>query len=200
MATKRKKKKSTPSKVVEKQPDKPWQEHAEGISVAWQKGIESILETGRLLIAAKDDLPHGSFLAMIQGKLPFGKAVAQRLMVIARHPVLSNTAHAQLLPPCWMTLHELTKLDGKLGEGTLAARIEDGTITPKTQRQEVAAWLRPDTNPRSTITPRNKYVEFLKSRLPQERYDELMAFRTVVGALGIILTVEVSPPALQQAS
>jgi hypothetical protein len=28
-------------------------------------------------------------------------------MMITRHPVLSNTAHAQHLPPAWRTLHEV---------------------------------------------------------------------------------------------
>jgi hypothetical protein len=36
---------------------------------------------------------------------------AQMLMAVARHSVLSNTAHGRLLPPSWRTLYELTKLD-----------------------------------------------------------------------------------------
>ena len=35
---------------------------------------------------------------------------AERLMLIARHPVLSNSAHWADLPPSWRTLYELTHL------------------------------------------------------------------------------------------
>jgi hypothetical protein len=63
-------------------------EHAEWtsrIAAAWQKGVEAILETGRLLIEAKAALRHGEFKSMIQLKLPFNPGTAQRLMAIARH-------------------------------------------------------------------------------------------------------------------
>jgi hypothetical protein len=43
-----------------------------------------------------------------------------------------------------MTLVELTKLDAKLGEGTLVAALEDGTINQRTQRKDVVAmWQKP---------------------------------------------------------
>jgi hypothetical protein len=35
---------------------------------------------------------------------------------------ISNTAHAQLLPPSWATLYEISRLDDE----TFAAKIEDG--------------------------------------------------------------------------
>jgi Protein of unknown function (DUF3102) len=105
------------------------------IAAAWQKGVEAILETGRLLIEAKAALKHGEFESMVQLKLPFNPGTAQRLMAVARHPVISNAAHAPLLPPSWMTLYELTKLSPE----TLLPKIEDGSITPKTERRDVIA-------------------------------------------------------------
>jgi Protein of unknown function (DUF3102) len=75
-------------------------EHAEWtsrIAAVWQKGVEAILETGRLLIEAKAALKHGEFKSMVQLKLPFNPGTAQRLMAIARHPVISNAAHAPLV-------------------------------------------------------------------------------------------------------
>jgi hypothetical protein len=47
---------------------------------------------------------------------------AQRLMKIARHPVLGKAAHVQFLPSAWGTLYELTKLP----EPTLRAALADG--------------------------------------------------------------------------
>jgi DUF3102 family protein len=87
------------------------------ITEAWQKSVGSIVETGDLLVQAKEDLEHGEWLPMIESDLPFGRQAAHRLMVVARHPVLSNVAHGPHLPASWRTLYELTKIDKKLGNG-----------------------------------------------------------------------------------
>ena len=121
------------------------------IAAAWQKGVEAILETGRLLIEAKAALKHGEFKSMVHHELPFNPGTAQRLMAIARHPVISNAAHAPLLPPSWMTLYELTKLSPE----TLLPKIEDGSITPKTERRDVIAMRPVPTKKPSTKKPAN---------------------------------------------
>jgi hypothetical protein len=177
-----------PAKAEPRQAEKvqPWDDHARAISAAWQKGLDSILETGRLLLKAKEELDeHGAWLPMIRKHLPFGPNMAQRLMKIARNPILTNTARAPFLPAHSETLYQLTRLDEKLGEGTLLAKIEDGTITPKTKREEVTAWLNPpsDGDPPPTIAKRNGYIDFLKTLKRKERVEELAAFFTAIGAL-----------------
>jgi hypothetical protein len=79
------------------------------ISAAWQKGVASIIETGKLLCAAKKDVAHGEWLKMFAGekRLPFGDETARRLMVIAIHPILSNPTYRWDLPPSWRALYEL---------------------------------------------------------------------------------------------
>jgi hypothetical protein len=47
----------------------------------------------------------------VQTELPFGRNAAHRYKSIAEHEILSNMAHAPLLPPSWMTLYELTKIN-----------------------------------------------------------------------------------------
>ena len=63
-------------------------------------------------------------------KVPFGVRTAQFLMAIAEHSILSNTKHASLLPPSWMTVYELTKLVEELCPGSkidvFARRKRDG--------------------------------------------------------------------------
>jgi Protein of unknown function (DUF3102) len=54
------------------------------IKAAWQRSVDAIFETGRLLIAAKAKLPHGRFERMVQNELPFGERTAQALMAIAK--------------------------------------------------------------------------------------------------------------------
>jgi hypothetical protein len=124
----------------------PWQEHAKRINAAWQKGVESIIETGQRLIEAKDELEHGSFESMVQLKLLFAPSTARALMAIAKHPVLSNRQHAGVLPPAWGTLAELARLPADL----LASKIKDGTITPKLERKNVRALL-PESSTKSAV-------------------------------------------------
>jgi hypothetical protein len=114
-----------------------WKSHAKRINESWQKGVEAIINTGRMLIEAKAELPHGEFTTMVQLKLNFDPDTAQRLMKIAGDEVLSNTAHARYLPSSWMTLYELTKLPSD----TLKTALAEGTVNPKTQRKDVAAML-----------------------------------------------------------
>jgi N6-adenosine-specific RNA methylase IME4 len=109
-------------------------EWADRITAAWRSSVESIIETGRLLIEAKDDLPHGAWLDMVERELPFGAWTAQRLMTVARHPVLSNTSQGRLLPQSWRTLYELTKLPDEVFQ----AKLADGTIRPEMERGDVA--------------------------------------------------------------
>jgi hypothetical protein len=116
-----------------------WVAHAARISAAWGKMVESIIATGHALIDAKADLEHDEFTAMVEKKLPFGPNTAQRLMKIANNKQLANPGHAQLLPPSWMTLVELTKLP----DDVLAAALGDGTITAKMERKDVAALRAP---------------------------------------------------------
>jgi Protein of unknown function (DUF3102) len=114
-------------------------EHVRRITAAWQNTVRNIVETGRLLIEAKDDIGYGGFEGMIRAELPFGPRTAQRLMEIAEDRVLSNTTHASHLPASWMTLYELAKLP-KHGLD-LEVLIEEGAIHPKMERKDVRALL-----------------------------------------------------------
>lgn len=104
------------------------------IGSSWQKSVDAIFETGRLIAAAKDALPHGAFSGMIENELPFGARTAQMLMKIGADKRLSDAKHVSHLPASWGTLFELTKLDDE----TLTRRIKEGTIRPDMQRREVA--------------------------------------------------------------
>ena len=112
------------------------------INAEWRKSVEGILNVGRELIAAKEACEHGEFLRMFKGHenavsdpVPFGEDTAERLMKVASHPVLSDSALGRSLPMSWRTLYELTKLDDE----TLIAGIKAGEITPETTRAQAAA-------------------------------------------------------------
>jgi hypothetical protein len=122
---------------VEQSNRHPVDDWAEQITASWQKPrIEGIIRTGKLLLAAKKALDRGTFISMIRSDeaLPFNERTAQRLMKIAEHPVLTNATHVSRLPTSWGTLYELSKAKPKL----LEAKIQDGTITPRLERSQVA--------------------------------------------------------------
>jgi hypothetical protein len=112
------------------------------ITAAWQKGVASIVETGKLLVEAKAQVDHGEWTRLIENELPFDRTTALRLMTIAQHPIVSNDAHGQHLPTSWRTLYELTKMDQKL----LSEKLESGEINAKTERKSVVA-MRPRPKP-----------------------------------------------------
>jgi hypothetical protein len=111
---------------------------AAAITRAWNKAVQSILETGRLLIEAKDKLEYGDFGAMADN-LPFGRRTAERLIAIASNSILADATHGSQLPPSWRTLYELSTLPDE----TLLARLEDGSIRPDLERSSIKAWKQP---------------------------------------------------------
>ena len=111
------------------------------INAQWQKSVEGIIGVGRQLIAAKEACEHGEFMRLFKGSdnavpspVPFTLNTAERLMRVARHPVLSNSAHVQTLPQSWGTVYELSQLD----DDTLTAGIKAGEITPEMTRSQAA--------------------------------------------------------------
>lgn len=106
---------------------------ASRIRAAWQGIGDAMLAIGRLLVQAKEELPHGEFGRMIEQELPFGPDTAQRLMVLARDPRI--TAHARQLPASWMTRFELTYLSDEEFEDGIA----EGVINPRMERKDATA-------------------------------------------------------------
>jgi hypothetical protein len=62
----------------------PPDEFVQHIRLARQKSVESIIETGTLLIQAKAQAGRGEFEALVLSKLPFKPFTARRLMAVAR--------------------------------------------------------------------------------------------------------------------
>ena len=105
------------------------------ITKAWRQSFEQILETGRLLIAAKAALAHGEFLEMVERDLPFGERTAERLMEIGRDPRLANPTTWSHLPSGWRTLYELTRL----GDDDFEAALADTSVRPDMTVREAEA-------------------------------------------------------------
>ena len=110
------------------------------INAAQGEAVQSFIETGRLLIAAKKELDqHGEWERMfsdhpnaVDKPIRFSSRTAQMLMVVANNSVIAKAKHASLLPPSWYTLYELTKLDDTF----LLRAIDSGTIHPDIERSD----------------------------------------------------------------
>ena len=100
------------------------------IQGAWQKETGRILEVGKLLLQAREQLLPAVFKGL---RLPFKARMAQMLAKIAANPVLADPANHGSLPPCWRTLYELTKVPSN----ELRSAIDTGLVHPGMQRKDV---------------------------------------------------------------
>ena len=116
---------------------------AEKILARYQESVIAIVDVGRHLIQAKEELEHGDFGELIQTDLPFSWRTANLLMKIARNPVLSNSHHGSNLPASWRTLSELARLP----EEVLEEALTTGRITPELKRKEVSRLVVPNPQP-----------------------------------------------------
>lgn len=106
--------------------------HADSIKAAWTEAAAGIIETGRAILAAKEELQHGEFKAMVEEDLPFGVRTAQRLMAISKDAWLSNATHGSHLPPSWRTLYEMTRLDDGQKETLVEQARQNGEPIKRT--------------------------------------------------------------------
>jgi hypothetical protein len=111
-------------------PEEDWFEQ---IRPDFTQGNVSIIAGAAKLIEAKKALKKnkGSFVRLVE-RLDLDLDKAERLMKIARHPVLRDSAHARNLPLSWMTLYTLAALPPKALEDFIA----DGTVHPRLERKQ----------------------------------------------------------------
>lgn len=116
--------------------------YASCIGEEFQRTQESASRIGRLLIEAKESLPHGEWGKLTgetaengRGLLPFSARTAQMFMAIARSPKLRNPNHGTdlALPVSWRVQYELTKLTDEQWERGLLT----GIIHPEMERQDI---------------------------------------------------------------
>jgi hypothetical protein len=129
---------------------------------ALKKSVEGIIEAGRVLIEAKNELEHGQFIDWVVRELRFGTRKdgsrpadlrkAQILMFLARNEVISNANHWYAFPPSWRTLWELTQIRPKQ---RLLELIANGTINAGMTREEAVALRQKNSQERSP-TPKLK--------------------------------------------
>ncbi len=114
------------------------------ITESYRRSVAALIKVGKELTEAKAALQkHGDeWLRMfrdhpraVKRPLPFDQTTARRWMKIARNPILSNPAHAPVLPYRWTTLYELDKLP----QPVLQALVDGKEISPGMERADAKA-------------------------------------------------------------
>jgi hypothetical protein len=120
------------------EPEKP-EDYVEAISRLWSRAQTAFLDIGRLLIRAKDLLPHGEYIASVEERLPFSGRTAYQLREAARWALEMDrrqTITLDRLPGSYSTIYLLSTLD----PSTLERAEAEGIVRPELRRAELIAW------------------------------------------------------------
>jgi hypothetical protein len=105
----------------------------------WRLSLDGVFKAGGALAQLQEHLKHkrGAYERVLQKRLNITTRTAERLIKIAKHPVLRAThvSHPERLPRSWGTLHEMTRLP----ENRLQRALEGGEINANTERKKVEA-------------------------------------------------------------
>jgi N6-adenosine-specific RNA methylase IME4 len=134
------------------------------ICIAHARTVEAAFDVGRLLIAAKNALPHGEFGTMLKTDLPFSARMAQRYMKIAADERFGT--HESRLPAAPGHLYEISRLPDEQFEAFLA----DGTIRPDMERRDIAQAIKA-----SRRAERERELVTKQQNLPTQRFGVIVA-------------------------
>jgi N6-adenosine-specific RNA methylase IME4 len=109
-----------------------------------ENAVEGFFRLGNSLLESKTQIDHGEWTEMVQKDLHFNPNVSRRLMRLGKWQNAHNEHVSPILglfPPDYHTLDVLSRLHNKFPD-VFDRLVEDGTICPSLQRNEVAKILR----------------------------------------------------------
>lgn len=116
-------------------------DYVEVIAQLWGRAQAAFLDIGRLLIKAKETLPHGEYTAAVEARLPFSSRTAYQLREATRWVLEMERRRAiplDRLPGSYTTIYLLSTFDPP----TLEAAKQDGIVRPDLRRAELIEWKR----------------------------------------------------------
>ena len=161
-----------------------------GIVASWRKVASSIMETGRLLLQAEEQLDRAGFSTIRKHLVENGimsETVISKLLKIARNTVLSAPNNVPLLPGSYATLYVLAGKDPVEVQSALA----EGKITPLTQLKDVTDLFPSTTNKVQKVADATGIVVTVQSDLANVPADTINAFKAAIEALKEFVAVEV---------
>ena len=124
--------------TVSQAPQSP-DDYVEAIGRLWNRAQSAFLDIGRLLIRAKNTLPHGDYVQAVESRLPFTSRTAYQLREAARWALEMERQEAvelSRLPSSYSTIYLLSILDPP----TFKAAENEGIVRPDLKRAELIAW------------------------------------------------------------
>lgn len=161
-----------------------------GIVASWRKVASSIMETGRLLLQAEEQLDRAGFSTIRKHLVENGimsETVISKLLKIARNSVLSAPENVPLLPGSYATLYVLAGKDPVEVQSALA----EGKITPLTQLKDVTDLFAPKADKVEKIADAKGIVVTVKCDLTNVPSDKVVALKAALDALQDFVSVEV---------
>ena len=161
-----------------------------GIVASWRKVASSIMETGRLLLQAEEQLDRAGFSTIRKHLVENGimsETVISKLLKIARNTVLSAPDNVPLLPGSYATLYVLAGKDPVEVQSALA----EGKITPLTQLKDVTDLFPSTTNKVQKVADATGIVVTVQSDLANVPADAINAFKAAIETLKEFVSVEV---------
>ena len=145
-------------------------DYVDAIGQLWKRAQSAFLDIGRLLIRAKDTLPHGEYMSAVEDRLPFASRTAYQLREAARWAMEMEHRKAiapDQLPSSYSTIYLLSTLDPP----TYEAAETEGMVRPDLKRAELIAWRKSragGTRDRSSLTARRDQLLRERARLDDE--------------------------------
>lgn len=139
-------------------------DYVEAIGRLWNRAQTAFLDIGRLLIRAKETLPHGEYVGAVEQRLPFAARTAYQLREAARWAIEMDrrkTIALERLPSSYSTIYLLSTLDPP----TLEAAEADGIVRPDLRRAELISWRKG----RGGQQPERSGLHIRRERLLRER-------------------------------
>ena len=124
--------------IAHAEPKTP-EDYVEVIGQLWAKAQSAFLDIRRLLIKAKEVLPHGEYTAAVEARLPFSSRTAYQIREATRWVLeieRRKTVEIDSLPGSYTTIYLRSTLEPSLFE---QAR-QEGIIRPDLRCAEIVTW------------------------------------------------------------
>lgn len=152
---------------AEGQPETPDQ-YVVQITELWQAAQKSFIAVGKLLLKAKETLPHGEYMAEVEARLPFiSQRTAYQLREAARWTVEMDRRKMitlERLPSSYSTIYLLSTFDPP----TLEAAQTEGLVRPDLRRAELIRWRQERAGGAEGLHQRRSKLLREKARLQAE--------------------------------
>ena len=145
------------------------------ITSAWNKAAMSIIEVGRQLNEAQNDLSKIEFRQLkreLEDQRIMSSSTITKLKMIANNVVLTKEENQKYLPPSYETLYLLSRIE----ENELSEAFENQLISTETQRNNISNIFGYQKQTSSKINSSSKISISIPENLSKEEFFQLKIY------------------------